>query len=76
MFYTHPFGGLISIFPPAVHEGQLDLTLDMKINPFPYTLYSRMHFSTKQKVTKMRHNVSSNAYSPAYKFFLCWTKMS
>lgn len=33
MFYTHPFGGLISIFAPTVYEA---LTLDMKIKPFPY----------------------------------------
>lgn len=45
MFYTHPFGGLISIFSHAVYEGQMGLTLDMQIDPSLYTLYSRIYFS-------------------------------
>lgn len=75
MFYSHPFGGLISIFTPTVYEGQLGLTLDMQIDPFLRMLYTRMYCSLKQMVKKMPHIVSSHHYCPA-KFFLHWPKLS
>lgn len=49
MFYTHPFGGLISIFTPTVYEGQLSLTLDMQIDPFFISVIPKYLFQFKAK---------------------------